>query len=196
MSARHLGLAGLGGADPAVPWELGCVITGPGDLCPNKSPIMVPRQTCHDADPALPSCTVADRSFRSASSLSRRSSMRAAWPPGQPCRTRSPAGWGCRKPMPSGDTHESRPRRGHATGPGTAPGRGRRRAVGAAERPALGFGAAGGCQRSGSDLPVEPLLICVVSTAISGCRLLVDVVVADGEPGWQRFAVGVWADGE
>jgi hypothetical protein len=45
-------------------------------------------------------------------------------------------------------------------------------------------------------IPVEPLLICVVSMAISGCRLLVDVVVADGEPGWQRFAVGVWADGE
>jgi hypothetical protein len=30
---------------------------------------------------------------------------------------------GCRKPMPPGDTHESRPRRGHAAEPGDGPGR-------------------------------------------------------------------------
>jgi L-proline amide hydrolase len=30
---------------------------------------------------------------------------------------------GCRKPMPPGDIHESRPRRGHAAGPGNGPGR-------------------------------------------------------------------------
>jgi len=29
----------------------------------------------------------------------------------------------CRKPMPPGDIHESRPRRGHAAGPGNGPGR-------------------------------------------------------------------------
>jgi hypothetical protein len=28
----------------------------------------------------------------------------------------------CRKPMPPGDIHESRPRRGHPAGPGTGPG--------------------------------------------------------------------------
>jgi manganese oxidase len=32
--------------------------------------------------------------------------------------------------------------------------------------------------------------------AISGCLLLVDVAVADGEPGQERFTVGVRADGE
>ena len=43
---------------------------------------------------------------------------------------------GCRKPMPPGDIHESRSRRGHGAGPGSDPGRRRRRAAGAAARPA------------------------------------------------------------
>jgi hypothetical protein len=33
-------------------------------------------------------------------------------------------GWcGCREPMPPGDIHESRPRRGRVAGPGNGPGR-------------------------------------------------------------------------
>jgi len=53
--------------------------------------------------------------------------------PGRAAReTGSPDGWrpletettcGCRKPMPPGDTHESRLRHGHAAGPRTDPGR-------------------------------------------------------------------------
>jgi hypothetical protein len=42
---------------------------------------------------------------------------------------------GYRKPMPSGDIHESRPLRGHAAGPGTDRGLQRCRVAGAAARP-------------------------------------------------------------
>jgi hypothetical protein len=58
---------------------------------------------------------------------------RAGWQTGSTrstCRTCGPgpgtrrsAPCGCRKPMPPGDTHESRLRHGHAAGPRTDPGR-------------------------------------------------------------------------